>query len=109
MSNKEEILDYDEEAHMKTTTFESLITMTIIPCINGKKQKEKFEFDKTLNITVSEAASQIAVKYGITDKDVKLRIPDENDNPLYTIEESELLSKLDSSLLYACFDLPNSK
>ena len=107
--NKDENLDFDDENHMKTPTFESLITLTIVPYINGKKQKEKFEFDKTINISVSEAASEIAVKYGLTDKDVKLRIPDENDNPLYTIPETEFLSKLDTSLIYACFDLPKSK
>ena len=97
----------NDEQHVKTTTFESLITMTIIPVINGKKQKEQFQFDKTMNITVAEAASTIAVHYGINTKDIKIRIPDENDNPLYTVAESTYLSKIgDSSLLYAVFNLP---
>lgn len=96
----------NSEEHLKNTTFESLITMNVIPYVNGKKLlKEKMCFDKTSNCTISEVASTIAIKYGLSTKDVILRIPNENDEPLYTVSDSLELSKIgDSSILYACMN-----
>ena len=89
-------------SHFKSSVTEDLITLTVIPIINGKTEPMAIQYDRTTDMTVEEIVAQLSVTYHVNPSTIQMRIPDAEDSPMYLVQHTTKISMIrDSSTLYA--------
>lgn len=90
-------------SNVKSSVNEDLITLTVIPYINGEPDKIAYQYDKTSDTTVDEIVANLALQYQVDQYSIQMRIPDAEDTPMYLVQNSCKISNIgDSSTLCAC-------